>query len=112
MEQVRGLSLRLHPPEWQRLTIEAAIRQLWELSGIPQRFESSLRIQPLPRQPALESKILAYRAAQEGLSNVARHARATRVEASLETRGGSLAFTIHDNGAGFDAPGSFRLPPA
>ena len=37
-EQVRALSRRLHPPDWQRLTLEAAIRQLWETSGVPQRY--------------------------------------------------------------------------
>jgi two-component system NarL family sensor kinase len=112
MEQVRALSLRLHPPEWQRLTLEAAIRELWELSGIPQRFESSLRIQAFARQPSLELKTLAYRAAQEALSNIARHAHATRVEASLETRGNRLALTIHDNGAGFDAAALLSAPPS
>lgn len=110
MEQVRALSLRMHPPEWQRLTLEAALRQLWELSGIPQRFEGSLRIEPFPRQPSLELKILTYRAAQEAVSNIARHARATRVEASLETRGNHLALTIRDNGAGFDSAGLLSAP--
>ena len=110
LEQVRALSYRLHPPEWQRLTIEAALRQLWELSGIPQSFEASLRIEPLPREPGLELKILTYRAAQEAFSNLAQHARATRVEASLETRGGRLVLTVRDNGAGFDAAGLFSAP--
>ena len=33
LAQVRDISRRLHPPEWQRLTLESAIRQLWEISG-------------------------------------------------------------------------------
>lgn len=110
LEQVRAISGRLHPPEWQRLTIEAALRQLWELSGIPQSSEGSLRIEPLPREPSLEWKILTYRAAQEAFSNLAQHARATRVEASLETRGGRLVLTVRDNGPGFDAAGLFSAP--
>jgi len=77
LEQVRSVSARLHPPEWQRLTLEAALQQLWDMSGIPQRFQSSFRIQPLPHEPDLEVKVLIYRAAQEALSNIARHARAT-----------------------------------
>jgi signal transduction histidine kinase len=110
LEQVRALSNRLHPPEWQRLTIEEALRQLWELSGIPQRFDASLRIEALPLEPGLELKILTYRAAQEAFSNLAEHARATHVEASLETRGGRLVLTVLDNGAGFDAAGLFSAP--
>ena len=110
LEQVRALSSRLHPPEWQRLTIGEALRQLWDLSGIPQKFDASLRIEPLPREPGLELKIVTYRAAQEAFSNLTQHAQATRVEASLETRGGSLVLTVRDNGAGFDAARLFAAP--
>jgi signal transduction histidine kinase len=110
LEQVRALSNRLHPPEWQRLTIGEALRQLWDLSGIPQKFDASLRIEPLPREPGLELKIVTYRAAQEAFSNLTQHAQATRVEASLETRGGSLVLTVRDNGAGFDAARLFAAP--
>ena len=110
LEQVRSVSARLHPPEWQRLTIEAALQQLWDLSGIPQKFEASLRIQPLPHEPDLEAKVLLYRAAQEALSNVARHARATRVAAVLETRDDFLILTIRDDGVGFDVAGLLRGP--
>ena len=109
-EQVRGLSQRLHPPEWQRLTMEEAARQLWELSGIPQNLQASMRIDPLPQQPGLPAKVLVYRAMQEALSNVARHSRATKVEAVLETRDGWLRFTIRDNGVGFDVAANQRAP--
>src|SRR5450759_5411241 len=67
LEQIRDIARRLHPPEWQRLTLESAIRQLWEISGVPQRFEASLQIDPLPWEPALEVKILLYRGLQEAL---------------------------------------------
>ena len=110
LEQVRSVSARLHPPEWQRLTLEAALQQLWDISGIPQRFQASLRIQPLPHEPDLEVKALIYRAAQEALSNVARHARATRVDAALETRDDCAILTIRDDGVGFDVAGLLRGP--
>jgi signal transduction histidine kinase len=110
LEQVRSVSARLHPPEWQRLTLEAALQQLWDLSGIPQRFQASFRIQPLPHEPDLEIKVLIYRAAQEALSNVARHARATRVNAALETHGDCVILTIQDDGVGFDVAGLLRGP--
>jgi len=111
VEQVRGLSQRLHPPEWQRLTMEEAARQLWELSGIPQSLQASMRIEALPQQPALPVKVLVYRAMQEALSNVARHSRASRVDAVLENRDGRLWFMIEDNGVGFDVA-AFASAPA
>lgn len=112
LEQVRSISKRLHPPEWQRLSLSAALEQLWELSGIPQRFEASLVIGPLPREPELEAKILVYRAAQEAVSNLIRHARATRVNAALAERAGQLVLTFQDNGVGFDAARVFTAPPS
>jgi len=109
-EQVRAISRRLHPPEWQRLSLEAAVRQLWESSGVPQRFEASLRIDPLPREPEQEAKVLVYRAAQEALTNLVRHARATRVEMVLTTRANHVLLRIQDNGVGFDVAGLLNAP--
>lgn len=102
LEQVRGISRRLHPPEWQRLHLEAALDQLWDVTGIPQRFQTLLNIQPLPHEPAHEVKVLFYRAAQEALANIARHSGATRVEMELEAKDGTIVLTIRDDGRGFD----------
>jgi two-component system NarL family sensor kinase len=110
LEQVRSVSRRLHPPEWQRLTLEAALRQLWEISGVYPGFEASLRIQPLPHEPDLEVKVLMYRAVQEALANVVHHARANRVDAALETRDDRMILTFQDDGVGFDVAGLFRGP--
>ena len=111
LEQVRSISKRLHPPEWQRLSLAAALEQLWELSGIPQRFEASLRIGPLTRDPELDAKVLLYRSAQEAVSNLIRHSRATRVKIALEEREGELVLYFQDNGVGFDVERVFSAPP-
>jgi two-component system, NarL family, sensor kinase len=111
LEQVRDISRRLHPPEWQRLTLDTAMRQLCEVSGLLERFQASLDIEPLPWEPALAVKILLYRALQEALSNLVRHARATRVRVSLEFVAGRLVLTVQDNGIGFDAHARLAAPP-
>jgi two-component system, NarL family, sensor kinase len=110
LAEVRGISRRLHPPEWQRLTLETALSQLWEVTGIPQRFEARLCIQALPAEPAQEIKVLFYRAAQEGLANIVRHSAASRVEMTLEARSGIVCLTIGDNGRGFDASSVAAAP--
>ena len=51
---------------------------------------------------------------QETLTNVARHAGATHVAITMETTGGNLRLTVHDNGKGvkeeeIGAPGSFGI---
>lgn len=110
LAQVRDISRRLHPPEWQRLTLESAIRQLWEISGVPQRFEARLEILPLPREPSLEAKILIYRGLQEALANMVRHSQATRVAVALEVSDGQLVLSVGDNGVGFDARRALSTP--
>lgn len=110
LDQVRSISRRLHPPEWQRLRLEEALAQLWDLSGVPQRYDAHLSIQPPAREPDLEVKILLYRAAQEALANLSRHARATRIEMSLDSGPDLLSLTIRDNGTGFDAAALFAAP--
>jgi len=46
------------------------------------------------------------RIAQEALSNVARHARASQVTMALERKGDALTLTVADNGAGFERIGA------
>jgi signal transduction histidine kinase len=111
LEQVRAVSRRLHPPEWQRLTLSEALRQLWDLSGVPEKYTARLRVGFIAGEPDLEAKTLLYRASQEALSNLVRHAHATRIEMSLEVRGAELVLTIHDNGVGFD-PARLQQSPA
>jgi len=43
-----------------------------------------------------------YRIAQEALTNVARHARASNVGVLLENRDTSVVLIVEDDGAGFD----------
>jgi two-component system NarL family sensor kinase len=111
LEQVRSVSKRLHPPEWQRLTVESALRQLWEISGVPQRFQATLEIDPLPCEPVPEVKALLYRAMQESLSNLVRHSKATCVQARLKVLSDCASLTIEDNGVGFDVE-RLRAAPA
>lgn len=50
--------------------------------------------------PARPTQFAAYRIAQEALTNVARHARASRVEVALERVGDELRLTVDDDGIG------------
>ncbi len=101
LEQVRAVARRLHPPAWQRLTLDAALRQLCQLTGVDGRFETILRIQPLDFDPGVEVKSLFYRAAQEALSNVIRHSKATRIQLIFQQVRDRLVLQVRDNGVGF-----------
>ena len=54
--------------------------------------------QPLPLGPGVP--LVAYRTAQEALTNVSKHAQATQVTIDLSMAGGVLSLEISDNGCG------------
>lgn len=105
MEQVRAASHNLHPPDWQGLSIEKALRDLIHSSGLASRIEVELDIQPLPCEPSHAVKIAIYRCVQECISNVSRHSGATRFALTLTglptADGGLIDLCLQDNGHGF-----------
>jgi len=76
------------------------------LHWIALRFERRTGIEcqiRLPKQlPELPAGVplVAYRTAQEALTNISKHAQATRVRIDLSLAGGVLSLEISDNGRG------------
>jgi PAS domain S-box-containing protein len=103
LARIGELSLELRPSLLDDLGLAAALR--WYVDRYGQRtgivaevlngFEERGR---LPRD--LETE--CFRIAQEALTNVARHAQATRVSVQVEGDQEKLVLTITDNGTGFD----------
>jgi two-component system sensor histidine kinase UhpB len=52
---------------------------------------------------APEAEIALFRIAQEALNNVVKHARASRVEITLERSGSAYMMSVQDDGVGFEA---------
>jgi len=73
-------------------------------SSIPCEFRSSAGLDG-PSAPALPAGValVAYRTAQEALTNVHKHAQATRVVVDLASTGGVLSLEVSDNGSGLAA---------
>jgi signal transduction histidine kinase len=59
-----------------------------------------------------DKRTVLYRVAQEALTNVARHARASRAEVKLQKLNGAVCMTITDDGKGFHAEGVVRAKKA
>jgi signal transduction histidine kinase len=68
-------------------------------TGIDCRFHTSHEAPLLPAGVPL----VAYRTAQEALTNVSKHAGATRVRLELQIGAGVLSLEVHDNGRGLQA---------
>lgn len=100
LEEVRRISQRLRPGVLADLGLRGALSSL--ASDLTAR--SGIRVDRgfAPGLPDLSSEIelVVYRVAQEALTNVARHARASDVDLRLTRRGGTVVLLVSDNGVG------------
>ena len=100
-EQLRRLSHELRPPILDQLGLLPALQFLGD--GYRKRTDLELTVSGSVSgrfHPELETAF--YRAVQEALNNVVRHAQATRVDIRLWVRKGAMHCTIKDDGVGFD----------
>jgi len=106
LDQVRGVSRRLYVAPWEALRLADALRDLWETSGIPEKYFATLDLFSLSIEPPLPVRRAIYLAAQEAISNVSRHSNARHVRMSLREQAGRIALEVADDGHGFDMPQS------
>jgi len=103
LEETRVLSRLLRPQILDDLGLEAALRWLARTFGPQHRLDIRLALdQPLPPVDNDRSTLI-FRVVQEALTNVARHARAQRVDIALQQRGANLRLSVQDDGRGCDA---------
>jgi signal transduction histidine kinase/Sec-independent protein translocase protein TatA len=100
MTHIRRLISELSQDEGQSRTIDEKVRALVapfrELTGVAVEFTQNANLGLLGE---VEQKVL-YNAIQEGLANVAKHARASRARVSLELRDNHIQFEVSDDGVG------------
>jgi signal transduction histidine kinase len=98
------LAMNLRPASLDRAGLLAALKQYIESYRSAYGLQVELLTDGLDGDrlaPELESSL--YRIMQEALTNVARHAHASRVDVLLKRRPDAVAAIIEDNGIGFDA---------
>ena len=105
LESIRATARGLRPAPLDDLGFLPAMRALTEDFAGHTGVAVELRAALLPRAAAPEVETAAYRVLQEALTNVARHAAATRVEVTVTAVDGELRLAVSDDGRGFDAAG-------
>jgi PAS domain S-box-containing protein len=107
VDQVRDLSVDLRPLLLDDFGLVVALRWYLERQtrniGAPAKFVSG----SLNEEDRFSSELetACFRIVQEGVTNIVRHARATRISVRLERVVSDLILLITDDGAGFDARG-------
>ena len=100
---VRRVINDLRPSLLDDLGLAAAVRALSE--DVAARGGLTLRLDVHDTLPALaaETELALFRAAQEALANVARHAEARTVHLALHRHEQGIRLTVRDDGRGFPA---------
>lgn len=105
---IQRIAAELRPLALDQLGLPAALRQegrrFEERTGIACAVSAPDRLGALP--PAAVTAL--YRIAQESLTNVARHAEATRVDVSLEVDPAAAVLRVQDDGRGLPPDGEAR----
>jgi two-component system, NarL family, sensor histidine kinase UhpB len=102
LEEVRRIARELRPEMLEHLGLVSALteltRRFTDQTGVPIDRRFAAELPPVSD----EAELALYRVAQESLTNVARHAGASRVVVELEPGAGSVVLRIVDDGRGFD----------
>lgn len=100
---IRNLTHGLRPALLDDLGLLPALRSLTaefaDAHGTPIAFDAP-EVLPVVSE---EGEVALFRALQEGLANVGRHANAARTQVSLNVAGGHLTLHVRDEGPGVDA---------
>lgn len=114
ISELRGVCAELRPPMLDTLGLPAALRSLADEWSALHHIAVDLS---LPSNTGSfvdlpdEMSVNLYRVAQEALSNIARHASASKVELQLDECADKIILTIRDNGNGFVVPEDINSLP-
>jgi PAS domain S-box-containing protein len=103
LRHTRDLSASLHPHLLDDLGLESALGWLIDRFIRPSLPDVELRARLQPARGPEAIELVAFRVVQEALTNVVRHAEASRVGVILEAHDGTLSIEVIDDGVGFDA---------
>lgn len=104
VQDLRRISRGLRPIYLEDLglvpAVDMLVRDVRESLRIPIQFE----VQGHETRLGAEAELAVYRLVQEGLSNVSRHAKASRVQVKINFEPDLVHITVADDGRGFAPP--------
>jgi signal transduction histidine kinase len=103
IEKIRELAYGLRPPMLEHLGLAESLKWMIETYFTGGRLAVDYRVSGPPVRLDPDLALAIYRIAQEALTNVVKHARATRVQVRLALSAASVRLDVHDDGCGFDA---------
>jgi PAS domain S-box-containing protein len=109
--RLRTLLFELTPPELKRAGLAAAVMELLRKMASEEPRSMAYEVaNRLHGEPPEETQVLLYRMAQEALTNVRKHAQASRVDVAIEEEDGGVLMEVRDDGMGFSASETLSRP--
>jgi signal transduction histidine kinase len=108
IEEIREISYRLRPVVLEQFGLPLALQTLTQETAKNSGLQISCQCQLADADLPEEIEMTLYRIAQEGLTNVLKHANARSVKLELRRDEQSIHLCIEDDGIGFDP----NIPPA
>lgn len=102
MSDIRRISHQLHPGVLEDYGLGAALDELGQEFAARTGIHVEVTRLSVRNILTTELKTTLYRITQEALTNIERHAKATKIEISLRLDNAWLVLEIKDNGQGFD----------
>ena len=101
--QIRDIMAELYLPELEDYGLAAALETYAERAASRGNLELIADLPDLaPPLLPMDVRIAVFRAAQEAITNVLKHADATQLEISLQGENGKVRLRVEDNGQGFE----------
>ncbi len=102
VDDTRNIISELSSPLLNELGFESAVSE-WLEENVQNRFEIKTSFTSNTKHMEIDEDIgiMLYRSVRELLTNVIKHARATKVDVTLKAKEQMLKLTISDNGIGF-----------
>jgi signal transduction histidine kinase len=101
VQSLRRIMATLRPPVLEERGLVSALCDYVDMVRQQSGISCTLAAK-LPERLPEDTEIVLYRVAQEALTNVARHARASRARVELSETAEAVVLEVHDDGIGFD----------
>jgi signal transduction histidine kinase len=102
LAEARALVAAVPPAALGHASLDEAVRRLTDRLGEELDVDTECVVSGSPRRLEARSEVVLLRAAQEGLANVRKHAKASHVGIELDYGDTVVRLEVRDDGAGFD----------
>ncbi len=111
VEELQRMVSGLHPPQLDDLGLLAAIR--WYANDVSLHSGIPINVTNQGNKPIISPDVRAvvFRIAQEAITNVIRHANATKIDIRLDYTPENIYLRVEDNGQGFNTDVVLKKKP-